>query len=120
MNQPLKQILREVAQEKRTSVAELRRAIAQGEMESVTTKEEVLRCWDGYAGPEIKKLRLQHAAQRRVHREQQDLIETVGEQLQAHQDASQQRIELQQQIIVKQAEQIRWLAGENNSSSGKA
>ncbi|NEO87399.1 MAG: hypothetical protein F6J87_24540 [Spirulina sp. SIO3F2] len=118
MNHQLNRILREVAKAKNTSVTELKRAIAQYATEPVTTKKEVLHCWDCYAGPEIKQLRIEKRADARVKEEQEAVIAELRQGLGEMRDCEQRSNDEKEKLIQAQAREILRLNRLHNSQIG--
>ncbi|MEM8642231.1 MAG: hypothetical protein AAGG51_25965 [Cyanobacteria bacterium P01_G01_bin.54] len=111
-------MIREVAQIKHCTQADLERAIAQHGNKPVTTQEEVLRCWDCYAGPEIKHLRRQTSRDEKVKQQQQDMIEELTDQLGEMRELEAQGHQQYERLIRAQAKHIRKLSQRYNQELG--
>lgn len=106
MDHQLGKIFRDVAKEKNTSVAELKRAVEQYSVEPVKTKEDILRCWDCYAGPEIKQLRIEKLTDVRTKKQQEDIILELRQGLGAMRACEQRSSDEKDKLIQAQAREI--------------
>lgn len=86
---------------------------------SAPLREEILHCWDCYAGPELKHLRRQKSTDERTKRQQQDMIEELADQLQEMRDLEEEGHQHYERLVRAQAKQIRKLSQHRTSQDGK-